>query len=215
MNASREASRLFNGFSLIARELLKRSQVLEIARIGNFESLISAPAKKVIVSVTDLSGLTRGKVRQISSAYRPKGDSVAYFSPPIQANDVNDPAISDLGFGQNQTCISDFSALSENIDKKNNLIIETESGDLPNNADSTAINGSRVGEAQSEQVEVAPSFKRRKPRERRVPSTPFSRALGFVIKCFFTYTCNCYFILRVTITVPVYHTASDSCLLLT
>lgn len=180
MSTSREAGRLFNGVSLVARELLEQSQVLEIARIGNFKSLISTPVIKVIVSVTDISGLTRGKVRQISSAYRPKGDSIAYFSHPIQANNIDSPAISDLGVGQTQTCISDISVLSENKDKENNLLIETESGDLPNNARSTTCNGTRIG-TQGGQVEVAPPFKRRKPRERRVPSTPFSRALGYVI----------------------------------
>lgn len=179
MSTSKEVSRLFNGVSLVARELLERSQVLEIARFGNFKSFISAPVKKVIVSITDFSGLTKGEVRQISSAYCPKGDSVTNFSHPIQASDIDNPAIFDLGVGQTPTCISNISDVSEIKDEENDLLIETESKDLPNNTCSTIINGTLAGEAQSRQVDVTPPYKRRKPRERRVPSTPFSRALGF------------------------------------
>ncbi|XP_023530440.1 protein ABC transporter 1, mitochondrial [Cucurbita pepo subsp. pepo] len=180
MSTSREASRLLDGVSLVAKELLKRSHVLEIPRIGNFETLISIPVKKLVVSVTDISGLTRGTVRQISSADRRlKDDSVAYFSHPVQANDIDNPAVSDLEVGHTQASISDISALSKNEDKENKASIGTQCGDIPNNASSTTFNGTRVGEAQSGQVEVAPPFKRRKPRERRVPSTPFTRAVGF------------------------------------
>lgn len=180
MSTSREASRLLDGVSLVAKELLKRSHVLEIPRIGNFETLISIPVKKLVVSVTDISGLTRGTVRQISSADRRlKDDSVAYFSHPVQANDIDNPAVSDLEVGHTQASISDVSALSENEHKDNKSSIGTQCGDISNNASSTRSNGTRVGEAQSGQVEVAPPFKRRKPRERRVPSTPFTRAVGF------------------------------------
>lgn len=198
MSTSKEVSRLFNGVSLVARELLERSQVLEIARFGNFKSFISAPVKKVIVSITDFSGLTKGEVRQISSAYCPKGDSVTNFSHPIQASDIDNPAIFDLGVGQTPTCISNISDVSEIKDEENDLLIETESKDLPNNTCSTIINGTLAGEAQSRQVDVTPPYKRRKPRERRVPSTPFSRALGYVssfvsISTSITYTC--YFVL--------------------
>lgn len=180
MNTSREASRLLDGVSLVAKELLKRSHVLEIPRIGNFETLISIPVKKLVVSVTDISGLTRGTVRQISGADRRlKDDSVAYFSHPVQANDIDNPAVSDLEVGHTQASISDVSALSENEHKDNKSSIGTQCGDISNNVSSTTVNGTRVGEAQSGQVQVAPPFKRRKPRERRVPSTPFTRAVGF------------------------------------
>ncbi|CAK9326849.1 unnamed protein product [Citrullus colocynthis] len=175
MSTSRDASRLFNGVSLVARELLRRSQLLDIPRIDNFQTLFSTPLKKLIVSVTDISGLTRGKVRQIPSADPPNRDSVAYFSHPIQPNDIHNPAISDLGVAHNQTCVSDSSPLSTNEDTENNLLIGTE----PINASSTTFNGIQEGEAPSGKVEVAPPLRRRKPRERRVPSTPFSRALGF------------------------------------
>ncbi|KAG7032443.1 Protein ABC transporter 1, mitochondrial [Cucurbita argyrosperma subsp. argyrosperma] len=180
MSTSREASRLLDGVSLVAKELLKRSHVLEIPRIGNFETLISIPVKKLVVSVTDISGLTRGTVRQISGADRRlKDDSVAYFSHPVQANDIDNPAVSDLEVGHTQATISDVSALSENEHKDNKSSIGTQCGDISNNVSSTTVNGTRVGEAQSGQVQVAPPFKRRKPRERRVPSTPFTRAVGF------------------------------------
>ncbi|XP_038892571.1 protein ABC transporter 1, mitochondrial [Benincasa hispida] len=175
MSTPKDATRLFNGVSLIARELLQRSQLLDIPRIDNFQTLFSTPLKKLVVSVTDISGLTRGKVRQISSADPHNRDSVAYFSNPIQSNDTHNPSISDLGAAHNQTSVSDSSPLSGNEDNANNLLIGTE----PINASSTTFNGAQGGEASSGQVEVTPPLKRRKPRERRVPSTPFSRAIGF------------------------------------
>ncbi|XP_050946496.1 protein ABC transporter 1, mitochondrial isoform X3 [Cucumis melo] len=175
MSTSRDATRLVSGVSLVAKELLQRSHLLDISRIHNFQTLLSTPLKKLVVSLTDISGLTRGKVHQFSTADPPNRDSVAYFSHPIQSTHLHSTEISDLGVAHNQTCVSDSSPLSQNEDKENNLVIGTE----PINASSPTFSGAEAGEAPSGRVEVTPPRKRRTPRERRVPSTPFSRALGF------------------------------------
>lgn len=181
MSTSRDATRLVSGVSLVAKELLQRSHLLDISRIHNFQTLLSTPLKKLVVSLTDISGLTRGKVHQFSTADPPNRDSVAYFSHPIQSTHLHSTEISDLGVAHNQTCVSDSSPLSQNEDKENNLVIGTE----PINASSPTFSGAEAGEAPSGRVEVTPPRKRRTPRERRVPSTPFSRALGFVLVSYF------------------------------
>lgn len=181
MSTSRDATRLVSGVSLVAKELLQRSHLLDISRIHNFQTLLSTPLKKLVVSLTDISGLTRGKVHQFSTADPPNPDSVAYFSHPIQSTHLHSTEISDLGVAHNQTCVSDSSPLSQNEDKENNLVIGTE----PINASSPTFSGAEAGEEPSGRVEVTPPRKRRTPRERRVPSTPFSRALGFVLVSYF------------------------------
>ncbi|KAK6937197.1 ABC1 atypical kinase-like domain [Dillenia turbinata] len=110
-----DLGRLVNGFSLIAKELLGRSETLELAKHAHVDKLLSSSAKKAILTATDLSGLTRGKV--------------CLFQNP---------------------CPASKSQAKENGEDKGSAVRST-----------------------------ATTVKRRKPRERRVPSTPFSRALGF------------------------------------
>ncbi|KAF3436625.1 hypothetical protein FNV43_RR23717 [Rhamnella rubrinervis] len=66
----KELGRLFNGLSLIAKELASRSPANQ-----DFQTLL----RKALVSATDIAGLTRGKVSPISNP-KQLHSSVVYFS---------------------------------------------------------------------------------------------------------------------------------------
>lgn len=142
-------TRLVNGLSLIAKEAVKRSEVLDNARAGDLETLISSAVKKAVVTATDASGLTKGKVREFSipaTSYAPDESDVAITTQQVSEN-----------------------------------AIELEQVSVPERVqDSNAQQSASASESEDSGGNVDVVVKRRKPRERRVPSTPFSRALGFV-----------------------------------
>ncbi|CAK7348565.1 unnamed protein product [Dovyalis caffra] len=179
MSSGNHLGRLVAGLSLVAKEIAKRSKALES---GDFETLITSTVKKALVSATDLSGLTKGKVREFSPP-RPK-ESVAYFnnSPDVAAEPT--PAESQLPIsdGGNESSANDSvvtpSVSVEDKILEENRISKEEIGGLDRDNKGNA-DGGEVAVAPAETVVAPPEVKRRKPRERRVPSTPFSRALGF------------------------------------
>ncbi|KAF5732038.1 aarF domain-containing protein kinase 4 isoform X1 [Tripterygium wilfordii] len=172
--------RLVNGISLIAKEIAKRSETLETVRKGDFETLITSSVKKSVVSVTDLSGLTRGKVREFSSP-KPE-ESIVYFDNSAVAA-VPRP-------------VHEQSVISNEIIDSNNVVANAaveekavDSPHIPTHEIGDLARGGWVEQRESQNSEnksradtgqmVATPVKRRKPRERKVPSTPFTRALGF------------------------------------
>ncbi|XP_030934934.1 protein ABC transporter 1, mitochondrial [Quercus lobata] len=177
MGFLKDASRIVNGVSLIAKEFAKDSQAFEAAKNGDLQNLI----KKAVVSATDLSGLTKGRVRHLpnptsSSSSSSKLDSVVYFdttsdnssSDPTQHQQkqegvpsvIDSDGISITNDNNNDNGNVREASVAEDLDVRDGLVKECE----PHKEDA--------------KMEVVP-FKRRKPRERRVPTTPFSRALGF------------------------------------
>lgn len=127
---------------------MKRSEVLDNARAGDLETLISSAVKKAVVTATDASGLTKGKVREFS------------IPATSYASDESDVAIT-------------TQQVSENA-------IELEQVSVPERVqDSNAQQSASASDFEDSGGNVDVVVKRRKPRERRVPSTPFSRALGF------------------------------------
>lgn len=174
MGLLKDASRIVNGVSLIAKEFVKDSQAFEAAKNGDIQNLI----KKAVVSATDLSGLTKGRVRHLPNpTSSSKLDSVVYFdttsdnssSDPTQHQQKQEevPSVIDsdgISITNDNGNVREASASSvaEDLDVRDGLVKECE----PHMEDA--------------KVEVVP-FKRRKPRERRVPTTPFSRALGSVL----------------------------------
>lgn len=179
MSSFNHIGRLLSGISLVAKEIAKRSKALEN---GDFETLIASTAKKALVSATDLSGLTKGKVREFSPP-RPHG-SVAYFnnSPDLTAEST--PAESQLPIGDNgkESSASD-GVVTPSVSFQDKILEEKriskeESSDLDGDNKGHAGAG-EVAVAPAETVVAPPVVKRRKPRERRVPSSPFTRALGF------------------------------------
>ncbi|KAL9430484.1 hypothetical protein AB3S75_025803 [Citrus x aurantiifolia] len=170
-----DVGKLINGLSLVAKEITKRSQALRTARTGDVETLISSSLKKALVSATEISGLTRGTVREFTNP-KPK-ESIVYFN---DSSDVAQSAPStdkDGAVDQFAASVRDVSNDGGKLDgeneakvlessvEKESLVKEFESIDL----------GDRV----DVDIEREATAKRRRPRERKVPSTPFSRLLGF------------------------------------
>lgn len=179
MSSFNHIGRLLSGISLVAKEIAKRSKALET---GDFETLIASTAKKALVSATDLSGLTKGKVREFSPP-RLNG-SVAYFnnSPDLAAEST--PAESQLPIGDNgKESSAGDGVVTPSVSFQDKILEEKriskeEIGDLDRDNKGHAGAG-EVAVAPAETVAAPPLVKRRKPRERRVPSSPFTRALGF------------------------------------
>ncbi|OMO64159.1 hypothetical protein CCACVL1_22005 [Corchorus capsularis] len=181
MSSLNQLGRLVNGLSLVAKEIVKRSQTINSAKNGDLETLIGSSLKTALVSATDLTGLTKGKVREFSSP-SPK-ESVVYFngkndgdgedSVNSSLNDaasagpiVDEPINSDKGVSSSDQLVLNDKVFNDGLEG------ERESN-LDNKRD---VDG---GEVAGTVAEAPVVIKRRRPRERKVPSTPFSRAFGF------------------------------------
>ncbi|CAL1398796.1 unnamed protein product [Linum trigynum] len=188
MSSFKHASRLLDGVSLVAKEIAKRSPALEAASKGNYQTLIVSTARKALLAATDLSGLTRGKVRQVSTP-RPK-ESVVYFdqsnltadSVPIQAQPLSDDDPAAAVVAAEKIVVDDGIARDGvNVEVGNGLPREIEAGDQEkgNFVDEVVAAPAVPAPAPASDGATMTEQKKRKLRERRVPSTPFSRALGF------------------------------------
>lgn len=199
MGSLNELSRIFNGLSLIAKEFVKRSPPIESARTGDLETL----AKKALISATDLSGLTKGKVRQFSnpqsSNSKHASDSVVYFTDPSVASTTTDDNAGNLSSQENALVGDDgIRSQAENLVEASDASVDADvystrktidearhcSAGKENEAQSSAETVN-VEEGAKREVAIVPPLRRRKPRERKVPSTSFSRALGLVFFFFF------------------------------
>lgn len=185
-----------SGLSLVAREIAKRSELLETAREGDVEAFARSAAKAALVTATDIAGLTRGKVRDHSPKPNAK-ESVVYFdhrsavdNPGPNLNEEPTPALNLDNTGNTVGIVGAVVSDSQNsatgegvgIVSEEKLVtrspaIEVESQSLPPEGNANLGDGSGGGGAVALKL---PPVKRRKPRERRVPSTPFTRALGLV-----------------------------------
>lgn len=194
MTLFNDLGRLVNGFSLVAKEIAKRTAAIETARTGDVETLISSSLKKAIVSATDISGLTKGTVREFSSP-RPK-ESVVYFDHSADAVESTSSQQQPQSSSYVGSAVDESSSAA--IEVVRDVVSEAEkSGDAvveEKITDSSVDNslkldeegpvreresdhlGNKVDDVRSEVV-VAPQTRRR-PRERKVPSTPFSRLVG-------------------------------------
>ncbi|CAN0885113.1 Protein ABC transporter 1, mitochondrial [Linum grandiflorum] len=192
MTSFKNLSRLLDGVSLVAKEIVLRSPALEAASKGDVQTLISSTARKALVAATDLSGLTRGKVRQFS-APRPK-ESVVYFDRtnepevpiPVQAQPLSDAP--DDNVAREDPVVVVAEKVNQDIEI---LKVETSSPqlkrELPREVEDRNHRDENVIGVGQEVTPPAPASAtstvtpqtRRKLRERRVPSTPFSRAMGF------------------------------------
>ncbi|XP_020226159.1 protein ABC transporter 1, mitochondrial [Cajanus cajan] len=144
MGSFRDLTRLLNGLSLVANEFAKRSLP------ADFQTLIN----KTLVSATDLSGITKGKLHSFPTA----SSSTTSHSVVVFADNPSSPSHStNIDRLADSSSHADVSALAE--DKCEPLTSpETEEKPPP---------------------PPPPPLRRRRPRERKVPATPFTRALGF------------------------------------
>ncbi|XP_057964150.1 protein ABC transporter 1, mitochondrial isoform X2 [Malania oleifera] len=197
MGSFKDLGKLVNGASLVAGEIFKRSPALESARHGDFEALL----KKALLSAADISGLTRGRVREFSNPPLPRSSttqSVVYFAdsphndvvsdsePPAQLHTPNN----NKDYLLHQSAPTDEEAFhprtSTHVDKSDHAQGFSSPADASGSDDVLNVNLPRQDASGSDDVlnvnlpaRDTSLPKRRRPRERRVPSTPFSRALGF------------------------------------
>ncbi|GMQ00524.1 hypothetical protein CsSME_00047582 [Camellia sinensis var. sinensis] len=174
----KELGRIVDGLSLISKEVVKRSR----SQNGDLQSLITSSLKKAILVVTDLSGLTTGEVREFSTPPPPPSPptsssnnskattSVVYFEAAVEENQPQTP--------------SPLQPSPSNVGGKE-VPFPVIPPPLPSNVGCDVKDGLLASEANValDKEEPAPSppppkIQKRRPRERRVPSTPFSRALG-------------------------------------
>jgi aarF domain-containing kinase len=167
----KEAGRLVNGVSLIAKEIVKDSQALQAAKNGDLPNLI----KIAIVSATDLSGLTKGKLHHLSKPTSSSSnlDSVVYFTSEDSTPQQQQPQ------PQPQPQPSSFNSVIENDINDNTSEASTSSSEKNLDFQDVLVKENEPQDSvHKDNTQVVVALKRRKPRERRVPSTPFSRALG-------------------------------------
>ncbi|PKU66494.1 hypothetical protein MA16_Dca006822 [Dendrobium catenatum] len=172
----RDLRRLADGVLLVAVEAAKRSSYLEAARTGGIGTLISHTIKNAILSATDLAGFTSGKVREFTPP-RPE-ESVVYFSEPPEATVVRPDSSGDVSLSVSATVsVSESTTVEvgENVSVSDDGKSAVEPRILSEKID---VNLSNLEERDDKVDKIVAPMKTRRPRERRVPSTPFSRAIG-------------------------------------
>ncbi|KAM3323567.1 protein ABC transporter 1, mitochondrial [Capsicum chacoense] len=175
----KDIARLADGLSLIAKEAISRQRPID-GGSNNLQSLI----KTTLLSATDLTGLTKGKVQKFDKEIDANSNdkqSVVYFTD-------EKPSTSNAS-----TCTSE-PQIERHLEAKEVSAAEAEFHDNvepppppPPQAAGTTSEGDRQLDSISSESKVAeavvpatPQPKRqRKLRERKVPTTSFSRALGF------------------------------------
>lgn len=169
--------RIVNGLSLVAKETANRSQTVQTARTGDVETLIISSIKKVVVTATDIAGLTKGTVRELSNP-RPK-ESVVYFHESVDVAEPSPPKeqpINDKDRVADQSA-SISSQVSSDAEKSEETGIDSSPANLETERESNSLS-ENVNVGVQIEAAVAPPQRRRKPRERKVPSTPISRLIG-------------------------------------
>ncbi|KAL0420195.1 UNVERIFIED_CONTAM: protein ABC transporter 1, mitochondrial [Sesamum radiatum] len=162
MISLKDIARLVNGLSLVAKE------GVSLPRSAQLETLIKAS----VLSAADFAGLTRGKLRRLDTqvdssadAHRNTG-SVVYFTDDAD----NPPPKSEAQAKPDADASVQMVAPSTSngsVDADFQTSVDADRQDVPSTSNTGIVDG------------VVSTSKQRKPRERRVPSTPFSRAIGF------------------------------------
>nr|XP_043620903.1 protein ABC transporter 1, mitochondrial [Erigeron canadensis] len=155
MAAMKDLTKLINGLSLVAKEAVKQNK-------SDLQTLI----KQTVLSVTDISGLTKGNIRtfKISDTKDDQNKaSVVYFdhTTPSESQPTKIVSPVNLEVGDSNVAVA--------VDEQTAVRIP----DPPPENMPEPVTEMRP--------EVPPQVlqKQRRRRERKVPSTSFSRALGF------------------------------------
>ncbi|KAJ8565792.1 hypothetical protein K7X08_008368 [Anisodus acutangulus] len=169
----KDIARLADGLSLVAKEAVNRQ------RGNNLQSLIT----KTLLSATDLTGLTKGKVRQFdteidtNSTVHPDSikQSVVYFTDPDEKPSTSNSST----FTSEPQTERHLEPKEVSVDKfHDNVEPPAQAAGTLSEVDPQ--NDSISSESKAAEVVVPAAPKRqRKLRERKVPTTSFSRALGF------------------------------------
>ncbi|NP_001316508.1 aarF domain-containing protein kinase [Solanum lycopersicum] len=163
----KDIARIADGLSLVAKETIYRQRRSEGG--NNLQSLI----KNTLLSATDLTGLTKGKVRQINadSAVRTDSnkESVVYFTDekPSTSEPQIEPHL-------------EVKEVSEAEIRESPVPVQSAGTTYEGDVQIDSISSESKAAASEVVAPVTPQLKRqRKLRERKVPTTSFSRALGF------------------------------------
>lgn len=154
---------------------------------GDLQTLI----KRALLSATDLTGLTKGNLREFS-APRPDSDnsrskgSVVYFTDQPETPAAHPISTADLSETPSSSSSSTTTNGGANANESSQFVpnANREPNDvLPAASSSPADAIAEIAGGEAAAVITPPPpppsvIKRRKLRERRVPSTTFSRALG-------------------------------------
>ncbi|MCO5547705.1 hypothetical protein L7F22_001156 [Adiantum nelumboides] len=194
-----DAARMLAGIALVAREAALTSNALAHLRLGDFPGFAWLAVARAVNSVSDIAGLSRGSpvsFRSSEETKRPSGASSV--DPRLSHTDAHQPSILQH---------DDTAALSRHdpFSRSPSSSLQVEAPpSLPNESSDTISDVSANNAADLKlspslrSLENAPDFalqnqvstsdssiaggsslRRRKPRERRVPSTPFGRAFGY------------------------------------
>ncbi|EES00676.1 hypothetical protein BDA96_03G159000 [Sorghum bicolor] len=181
--ASRDLRRLLDGVALVAREATRGTSPRDVLR-------------SALLAATDLAGLTRGTPRRpppppgagpLPATESSRPSSVVYFSHddatttpqdhalerppppppplPLPAQDAPHPARTQETLGTGTTAAVSAEPAAVAADRPEPAAPPSEPSPLPQQAPPLPS--------------AAPGEKRRRLRERKVPTTPFTRALGF------------------------------------
>ncbi|CAA0830613.1 ABC transporter 1 [Striga hermonthica] len=161
MVSVKDVVRVVDGLSLVAKEGISRSKGAPLIKIA-------------VLSAADIAGITKGKLRTLEKPQTDSsgnahtnagGSSVVYFTDGKPVPDVLAPIP--------KPPESETTPLGHSVDRKPVLDVPSQ---IDSNRDGSQALVGAVGPPISNAVKPE---KQRKPRERRVPSTPFSRAIGF------------------------------------
>jgi len=171
----RDLTRLFNGLSLIAHEFANRSLP---ATTDNFQTLI----KKTLLSATDLTGLTKGKLRQFPNSppsanptEHTASSSVVFFTHANPSQSDSTPTTT------TPTVTNDDAVAHSPSDAYNRQASDADVCAAEEEKSEVLTTAETVNQGASGEVAPSPPSRKRRPRERKVPATPFSRALGLVL----------------------------------
>lgn len=165
---------------LVFAEAVRSSRALDAARsAGGVESAVVAALKAALVAATDVAGLTSGRVR-VYEAPGPRS-SVVHFSsgPPAGASSGSvsvaaKPASPPAGAaGADGPAGGTCDAAGQDAVL---VVAEGVTGEAGNELAPTVAE--EEGETGNGRIVLAK--RQRRPRERRVPSTPLGRAIGYV-----------------------------------
>ncbi|KAF1880321.1 hypothetical protein Lal_00048957 [Lupinus albus] len=177
MASFKDLTRFLNGLSLVANEFAKRSLP---ATTSDFETLI----KKTVVAATDLSGITKGKIHRFSNPTTPSpssnatihSDSVVFFEETSSSSSSSSSQFESTPPPTTTANIENVASVSS---AEASVAVAEKESETRSSVETINVNGNEGCKSDDVAPAHVPELRKRRHRERKVPSTPFSRALGF------------------------------------
>lgn len=188
-----DAARMLAGIALVAREAALATNAIAHLRSGDLPGFAKSAVSRAVVSATDLAGLSRGTPRTstVSETSKNRSHKQVPFADPLPPSTdlrrcetvAHDAPSSSRPEPTSQVKIEEPSQLpskkllasrrdDSGVHMSQSHVPQENVVDLVKKQDSTSEFSTSVNALPS-------SARNRKPRERRVPATPFGRAFGF------------------------------------